>query len=267
MGRLVSGDAVVAVAIEEPETHYDVRWTATEAKRSDTGWVLSGTKSVVAHAGAADAVIVAARTAGVPGDEAGLSLFLVPGSAMAPQTYQLIDGGRGGDIHLAGIVVPDSAMLGGEGEGFAIADRAIDAGIVALCWEAVGIMMAVRDRTIDYLRTRIQFGKPIGKFQALQHRMATVALEIEQARSAAINAAAALNADYGPARSRVIAAAKHTIGKAGALVTEEAIQMHGGIGMTWEFPLSHFAKRLILIDHQLGDEDFHLQRYLALAAA
>jgi alkylation response protein AidB-like acyl-CoA dehydrogenase len=117
--------------------------------------------------------------------------------------------------------------------------------------------------TVDYLRTRQQFGVPIGKFQALQHRMAALLIEVEQARSAVINAAAAM-AESPQARERALSAAKYTVGRTGTLVSEEAIQLHGGIGMTWELPLSHYAKRLTMIDHQLGDEDYHLQRYLSL---
>jgi alkylation response protein AidB-like acyl-CoA dehydrogenase len=142
---------------------------------------------------------------------------------------------------------------------------AVSAGIVALAAEAVGAMGFCRDATLDYLRTRVQFGMPIGKFQALQHRMATLAIEIEQAGSAAINAAAALDQPR-HARERAISAAKFTIGRVGALVAEESIHLHGGIGMTWELPLPHYAKRLVMIDHMLGDEDHHLGRYIALGA-
>ena len=152
-----------------------------------------------------------------------------------------------------------------DGGGAAIAD-AMAAGTLALCAEALGLMEVIRDATVEYLRTRVQFGEPIGRNQALQHRMATVLLEIEQARSAVINAAAALDR-AGPDRERVLSAAKYTIGKTGTFVAEEAIRLHGGIGMTWELAMTHFAKRLVLINHQLGDEDYHLTRYIALARA
>ena len=136
-------------------------------------------------------------------------------------------------------------------------------GLVALAWEGVAVMEALRDQTLGYLRTRKQFGIAIGKFQALQHRMATVALEVEQARSSAINAADRYQGRR-VERERAVSAAKATIGKAGSLVAEEAIQMHGGIGMTWELALSHYAKRLVMIGHELGDEDYHLARYIEL---
>jgi hypothetical protein len=135
--------------------------------------------------------------------------------------------------------------------------------VLALCAEALGAMEVAKEATLDYLRTRKQFGVPIGSFQALQHRMADLLLEVEQARSAVINAAAASDADR-ITRERALSAAKFSIGRIGTLVAEESIQLHGGIGMTWELPLSHYAKRLVMIDHQLGDEDHHLQRYIAL---
>jgi len=146
-----------------------------------------------------------------------------------------------------------------------VLERAVGRGILALCAEALGAMEVAKTATLDYLRTRKQFGVAIGSFQALQHRMADMALEIEQARSSVINAAAALDSDR-LTRERALSAAKFTIGRVGTLVAEECIQLHGGIGMTWELPLSHYAKRLIMIDHQLGDEDHHLQRYMALSA-
>jgi hypothetical protein len=135
-----------------------------------------------------------------------------------------------------------------------------------LCAEAVGAMDVAKDATLDYLRTRKQFGVPIGSFQALQHRMADLLVEIEQARSAVINAAAALDGER-VTRERALSAAKFTVGRVGTRVAEECIQLHGGIGMTWELPLPHYAKRLVMIDHQLGDEDHHLARYIALGRA
>jgi alkylation response protein AidB-like acyl-CoA dehydrogenase len=155
------------------------------------------------------------------------------------------------------------ALLGTEGQGHATLERVIGRGVLALCAEALGAMEAAKTATLDYLRTRKQFGAPLGSFQALQHRMAELLLEIEQARSAVINAAVAINADR-LTRERALSAAKFSIGRIGTLVAEESIQMHGGIGMTWELPLAHYAKRLVMIDHQWGDEDHHLQRFIAL---
>ena len=150
------------------------------------------------------------------------------------------------------------------GEGAAILERATGWGVLALCAEALGAMEVAKRDTLEYLQTRKQFGKPIGSFQALQHRMADLLLEVEQARSAVINAAAAMDSTDRAERERALSAAKVTMGRIGALVAEESIQLHGGIGMTWELPLSHYAKRLVMVDHQFGDEDHHLARFIAL---
>ena len=261
--KMILGTTLVAFAHEEPDSRYDLAGITTSAARADDGWTLTGAKAVVAQIEPADHVLVSARVTGAPGDETGIGLFLVERTAdrLNVRGYPLIDGGRGGEIGLqetpAQLITADA---------YSLVEEAIAAGIVALSWEAVGIMDVLKAATLEYLRTRKQFGVPIGKFQALQHRMATIALEIEQARSAAINAADALDGDR-QKRERAVSAAKYTIGRVGTLVAEEAIQMHGGIGMTWELPLAHYAKRLTMIGHQLGDEDHHLDRFVMLGQA
>lgn len=257
----ISGASVLAFAHEEPQSRYDLADVVTRGEIGPDGWTLTGDKAVVLQVEAADHILVSARVSGARNDEAGIGLFLVERGArgLRVRGYPLIDGGRGGELALDAT----PAVLVAE-DGLALIEDAVAAGIVALAWEAIGVMDVLKRATLDYLRTRRQFGVPIGKFQALQHRMATVALEIEQARSAAIGAADALE---GPRarRERAVSAAKYTIGRVGTLAAEEAIQMHGGIGMTWELPLSHYAKRLTMIGHQLGDEDHHLSRFAALA--
>jgi len=237
----------------------------TRAKQEGSDWVLSGAKAVVQHGESADVFVVSARNSGTVEDEAGISLFLVPADAqgLAVRGYPTIDGGRAAELTLQDVKLPANALLGAPGAGFATIENAVGAGIVALCAEALGAMDEAKKATLEYLQTRKQFGMFIGSFQALQHRMANMLLEIEQARSAVINAAAALSAER-VVRERALSAAKFSIGRIGTLVAEESIQMHGGIGMTWELPLAHYAKRLIMIDHQLGDEDHHLQRYIEL---
>ncbi len=190
---------------------------------------------------------------------AGEDVFLVPADApgLTVRSYARIDGGAAGEVSLAN--TPATRLGGAE-----VRDVAIEAGLLALSAESLGAMDCVKEATVGYLRNRKQFGVPIGKFQALQHRMATVLLEIEQARSAVINAAVAFDGGNSRACARALAAAKYTVGRTGTLVAEESIQMHGGIGMTWEYAVSHYAKRLVMIDHQLGDEDFHLQHFIAL---
>ncbi|MBO1110583.1 acyl-CoA dehydrogenase family protein [Bordetella petrii] len=264
---LLAGSAIVALAHAEPQAGYELAQVETRARPDGDGWLLDGAKAVVAQAEHAGLFVVSARTAGSPGDADGISLFLVAAGTpgLQVQGYPLIDGGRAGDLALAGVRVGADALLGQPGTGHAVLERSIGKGLLALCAEAVGAMDAARDATLEYLQTRKQFGVPIGRFQALQHRMADVLLEIEQARSAVINAAAQLGHADRATRERALSAAKATIGRVGILVAEECIQLHGGIGMTWELPLAHYAKRLVMIDHQLGDEDHHLARFIALA--
>jgi alkylation response protein AidB-like acyl-CoA dehydrogenase len=249
LADIVSGETIAAFAHEDAAT-------PVAATRSAGGWVLNGAKAVVRQAGAADLFVVSV--------DDGAQVFVVPAntSGVSVRSYNVVDGGAAGEVTFADVTLGADGLL--DGDGHRIHDAAIGAGLLALSAEAVGAMEYLKEATLGYLRDRKQFGVPIGKFQALQHRMATVLLEIEQARSAVINAAAAFDGDDSRAKERALSAAKYTIGRTGALVAEEAVQMHGGIGMTWEYAVSHYAKRLVMIDHQLGDEDFHLQRYIAL---
>ena len=264
---IVAGTSLVAFAHEEADAGYDRSHVATRAVPSGEGWVLNGTKSVVRDAEGA-ALLVSARTSGDDDDPDGVSLFLIPADTLGVSlnAYPCVDGGRAAEVALEDVALASSALVGAEGDGGVLLAGAMAAGTLALCAEALGLMEVIRGATVEYLRTRVQFGEPIGRNQALQHRMATVLLEIEQARSAVINAAAALDR-AGDDREQVLSAAKYTIGKTGTFVAEEAIQLHGGIGMTWELAMTHFAKRLVLINHQLGDEDYHLTRYIALGRA
>ncbi|QQC64112.1 acyl-CoA dehydrogenase family protein [Paraburkholderia ginsengisoli] len=274
LSELIDGSRIVALAHGEPDSHYELARVTTRAQRgngdSDSGnaaWQLNGAKAVVQHGEHASVFLVSARTSGADDAEEGLTLFLVPRDAAGVNVrgYRKIDGGRAAEVTFDNVALGDDAVLGVAGEGFATLEYAIGCGVLALCAEAVGAMDVAKDHTLEYLRTRKQFGVPIGSFQALQHRMADLLLEIEQARSAVINAAAALDGER-RVRERAVSAAKYSIGRIGALVAEECIQLHGGIGMTWELPLAHYAKRLVMIDHQLGDEDHHLERFVALGA-
>ncbi|WP_428000776.1 acyl-CoA dehydrogenase family protein [Acidovorax sp.] len=265
IASLIDGSTVAALAHDEPGSHYELERVATQAVRNAQGWVLSGAKAVVVQGAQAQLLLVSARTAGAVDSEDGISLFLVPADApgVVRRGYGRIDGGGAADITFEQVQLGADALLGAEGQGFATLELAVGWGVLALCAEALGAMEVAKKDTLEYLQTRKQFGVPIGSFQALQHRMADLLLEVEQSRSAVINAAAAMDAER-VVRERALSAAKFTIGRIGTLVSEESIQMHGGIGMTWELPLSHYAKRLVMIDHQLGDEDHHLARYMAL---
>jgi len=267
LGELIDGSKIVALAHGEPDSHYELARVTTRAQRHGETWQLHGAKAVVQHGEHASLFLVSARTSGADDAQHGITLFLVPRDAAGVNVrgYRKIDGGRAAEVTFDNVTLDDDAVLGIVDEGLATLEYAIGCGVLALCAEAVGAMDVARDYTLEYLRTRKQFGVPIGSFQALQHRMADMSLEIEQARSAVINAAAALSAER-KVRERAVSAAKFSIGRIGALVAEECIQLHGGIGMTWELPLAHYAKRLVMIDHELGDEDHHLERFIALGA-
>ena len=262
---VVAGDTLVAFAHQEPGSRYELAHVQARATVVDGGWRISGTKAVVADAEAASHAIVSARVHGNAADPSGIALFLValdaPGVQLRP--YPLIDGGRAAELELRDVSVGPDGLVAPADAGFDIVERVTGLGILALCSEGVGLMESLKAATVDYLGTRVQFGSPIGSNQALQHRMVNLLIDIEQARSAVINAAAALD-DERPQREHALSAAKYTIGVSGIRMAEEAIQMHGGIGMTQELQAAQTAKRLIMIDHQLGDADHHLERYVAL---
>ncbi|MFT4190414.1 MAG: acyl-CoA dehydrogenase family protein [Comamonas sp.] len=266
---LIAGGMIAALAHDEPGSHYELSHVATTASPSPHaggGWVLNGTKGVVAFGEQANLLLVSARTSGGPFETAGISLFLVDGSAagIARRGYPRFEGGRAAELTFSNVQLPADALLGAEGGGHAVLEHIQGYALLALASESVGAMDVAKQFTLEYLQTRKQFGVAIGTFQALQHRMADVLLEVEQARSAVINAADAIDNAEGAARDKLLAAAKYTVGYVGTQVAQESIQMHGGIGMTWELPLAHYAKRLVMIDHQFGDEDHHLARFIAL---
>ncbi len=267
IAELIEGSLIAAFAHDEPANAPSLTRLDTRATRDGEGWVLNGAKAVVTLGEQAGVLLVSARTAGEGEDEAGISLFLVPADAagVSRRGYPNVDGGRSAEIVFTDVRLDAAALLGAEGAAYPVLEQAVGFGLLAVCAEALGAMDVAKDDTLEYLRTRKQFEVPIGSFQALQHRMADLLLEIEQARSAVINAAAAIGGER-QAREQALAAAKYTIGRIGIRVAEECIQLHGGIGMTWELPLPHYAKRLVMIDHQFGDEDHHLARYMALTA-
>ncbi|MBL4870177.1 MAG: acyl-CoA dehydrogenase family protein, partial [Robiginitomaculum sp.] len=266
--NVMGGKAHLALAHAEPNSRYSLSWVETRAKKTPNGFSLSGRKSVVEFAHMADALIISARITGNVDDEDGISLFIIPKDlqGISWQTYDTIDGRKASAITLDNVQISEDMLLGEGGNAYAALEKSIAHAITALCAEAVGAMESAKDLTLEYLRTREQFGVPIGKFQALQHRMADMLIEIEQARSAVINAAAILE-EPRYIREKYVSAAKNLIGRVGKLVAEDSVQLHGGIGMTAEYALAHFAKRLIMIDHQLGDTDHHLERFIRFAKA
>jgi len=262
---VVAGDTLVAFAHQETGSCHELALVETRAMAVDGGWSLAGTKTVVAGAEAASHALVSARTQGDAADPSGIALLLVPldAAGVERRPYPLIDGGRAAELVLREVRVGADAVVAAAGDGFGIIEHATGLGVLALCAEGLGLMESLKASTVDYLGTRVQFDAPIGSNQALQHRMVDLLIDIEQARSAVINAAAALGGERAT-RERALSAAKYTIGVSGIRVAEEAIQMHGGIGMTQELRVAQSAKRLIMIDHQLGDSDHHIERFVEL---
>lgn len=262
---VVAGERLLALAHGEPTSRYGLSEVATRAERTADGWRLTGTKAVVLNGDSADALVVSARVAGAPADEAGLGLFLVEGHApgLVRRGYGGIEGGRAAEIRLDGV---PAEPVGEPGSAYPVIEAVVGRGVLALAAEGLGLMEACRALTLDYVKTRTQFGRPIGSFQALQHRLVDMVLEIEQARSSVMLAAATLDGDR-LTRERNLSAAKHLAGKVGRFVAEETIQIHGGIAMTWEYAAGHYAKRLVMLDHLLGDTDHHLERFIRLGEA
>ncbi|PQO98257.1 pimeloyl-CoA dehydrogenase small subunit [Massilia phosphatilytica] len=271
--RVATGELKLACALGERQSRHDLRDIATRAAQDGDGWRLHGEKKVVLHGAQAGVLIVSARTAGAQRDEDGITLFAVPTDApgVAVRDVRMLDGQRAADVLLRDVRVGADAVVGTVGAGWTILEAAADYGAGLLCAEALGAMDALFGATLDYLKTRQQFGVPIGKFQALQHRMADMYVHLEQARSMALLAAvrlagAARNAGDDNAaaeRRRAVAAAKYRVGQAARFVGQQAIQLHGGMGVTDELPASHYFKRLSTIELTLGDCDHHLARFIA----
>jgi alkylation response protein AidB-like acyl-CoA dehydrogenase len=255
--RAARGEIKLAVAFHEPEARYDLFSIATKATRQGDGYALSGTKSVVLHGAQADQWIVPARLDGAVG------LFVVARDAANAQVtdYRTIDGQR------AATLVFDSTparKLNGRHSGAAALEHIADYGIVLLCAQAIGALDALNHATVEYTKTRQQFGVPIARFQALQHRMVEMLIHTEQARSATYLAAVRYNSDDINERRRAVSAAKVRVGQAARFVGQQAVQLHGGMGVTNEVAAAHLFKRLAIIETTLGDVDHHLARFAAL---
>ncbi len=264
---LVAGERITIVAHQEPASRGDVQYVETRAEKSGDGYVLDGHKAVVVHGGAADELLVTARTSGQPRDRDGVSVFRVDPKAagVTINSYKTFDGLRAADIELKGVKVSADRRLGPEGGAFDAIEAAHDIALSALCAEAVGIMKAVNAATLDYTKNRKQFGQPIAKFQVLQHRMVDMFIHSEQALSMSYLAAIKCVDPDPVERRRALSAAKVVIGQAARFVGQQAIQLHGGMGMTDELMVSHHFKRLTAIDLSFGDTDFHLQKFIAVS--
>lgn len=268
LARIVAGEARYALAWAEPDGRYRFDGVATRASRSEDGWVLSGRKTVVTAAPWATDLLVTARTAGEPGDAEGVSLFLLDPAAadVTVHAYRTIDGRQAAEIGLHDVRLRASSLVGEEGTALPRIERAGDAAIAGLAAEAVGVMRRLIQDTIDYTAQRRQFGQPIASFQALQHRIVDMYMQLELATSATYLATLHLEA---PPAARALAAstAKVTVGRALRFVGQNAIQLHGGMGMTDDLAVGHYFRRATVIESEFGSTDFHRARHSQLMRA
>jgi alkylation response protein AidB-like acyl-CoA dehydrogenase len=265
--ELAAGRLKTALATLEPGARFDLSNIATTARPSGAGFVIDGRKGVVMHGDSAGLLLVSARTSCEQTSTAGITLFAIDPQApgVTLRGFPALDGQRVAEVSFSGVSVGAEAVLGVVDDGYPLLEWTIDQGTFALCAEAVGTMARLAELTYDYLRVRTQFGKPIGSFQALQHRAADILTAVEQARSMVYFAASRLDGedvgqDIGE-RSRALSAAKNVIGRSGRFVGQQAVQLHGGMGMTDELPVGWYFKRLICIDMTWGDAQHHLERY------
>ena len=263
VGKIAEGELKLALAFAERQSRYNLADVETKAEAAGSDYILSGAKSVVFGAPSADKFIVSARTSGGSREEAGISLFLIDSNAtgVAVRGYPTVDGLRAGEVTLNNVKIPGSAMVGGKDQGFDILDHVIDHAIAATAAEATGAMSALNNMTLEYIKTREQFGQPIGKFQVLQHRMVDMFIAHEEAKSMSMMVAMRVSDEDVRERRKAASACKVQIAKSCRFVGQQAIQLHGGIGMTDEYAAGHYFKRLTMIDRSFGDSDFHLARF------
>jgi len=263
--RVAAGTLKLACALGEKQSRHDMADVATRAVAGAGGYVISGVKKAVLHGAQAGTLVVSARGAGERRNHDGITLFVVPADAPGIRVtgYRTLDGLRAADIRFEDVAVPASAVIGQPGAGWPVLEQALDYGAGLLCAEALGAMEALFEATLEYVKTRQQFGAPIAKFQALQHRMADMFIHLEQAHSMALLAAVRLGSSDAAERRRAVAAAKYRVGQAAKLIGQQAVQLHGGMGVTDELPAAHYFKRLSMIELTLGDSDHHLARFIA----
>ena len=264
--KIAGGESIVALAFAEPKSRFNLGDVSTTAKKQGTGYVLNGNKAVVIGAPWADTLLVTARTAGGQRDDKGVTVFLVDkkSKGIATRDYPTVDSHRASEITFENVEVPAARVIGEVDNGLALVERGADEAIAAYCAEATGAMKVLVDTTVEYSKTRKQFGVPIGKFQALQHRMVDMFTSYQQSLSMTLMVTLKLNEDAAT-RKKAASAAKVQIGRAGRYVGQEAVQIHGGIGMTDELNVGHYFKRVTMIDTLFGNVDHHLKRYAALS--
>jgi len=265
IANIIAGETVIAFAYAEPQGRYNWANLKTTAKKEGAGYVLNGHKAVVVGAPWATHLIVTARTGGAQSEANGVSVFLVEknSAGIVTRDYPTVDGQRASEVYFENVSVPASALIGQEGAGLPLVEKVIDEATATLCAEAVGCMRKLHEGTLDYARQRKQFGQPIANFQVLQHRMVDMFINLEQ--SVSMTYMATIKSDHDAERAKAVSAAKVQVGKACKFVGQQAIQIHGGMGMTDELSIGHYFKRATMIESLFGSVDHHLRRYEALS--
>lgn len=263
---MAEGSLKMAFACAEPQGRYDLFDVETTASKDGDSWVLDGKKALVLHGDSAGKLIVSARTAGNTRDEDGISLFILDADAdgVTRNGYPTQDGLRAAEITLQSVKVGPDALIGSEGAAWPVISRVADEAVAALCAEAVGCFEKMHELTLEYLKTRSQFGTTIGSFQALQHRAVDMFVELEQSRSMTMYASMLATGDDAVERARAVSAAKVQIGESAKIIGREAVQLHGGVGMTMEYAIGHYFKRTTMLDILFGDANHHLKRLAQL---
>ena len=258
---IIAGELQAALAFVEPQSRYELADVRTTAEADGDDWLISGQKGLVFNGGNAGLLIVPARTSGDSVSMDGITLFAIGGLAdgVSRRRYPTVDGHQAAEIHLSNVRVGKNAVLGNVDGGFSTLEAVIGEATLAVCAEAVGIMRTITDKTVEYSKNRVQFGVPIGSFQALQHRMVDMLTACEQSYSLLLWASMA-NADGTDEAKKSISALKYHIGTTGQKVGQEAVQLHGGMGVSWEVDIAHYFKRLTAIGQMFGNADWHLDR-------
>lgn len=265
LAGIIDGSTQAALAFAEPQARFDIADVATRARADGDDWVLDGHKTLVLNGGDASLLIVPARTGGEQADESGITLYAVAADSdgVERRPYKTVDAAGAAELTLDRVRVPAAAVLGEVGDGYGCLRDVIDDATLAVGAEASRIMRVMHDKTVEYSKQRVQFGVPIGSFQALQHRMVDMLIDCEQTHSLMLWATM-LAAEHDEGAAQAISALKYQIGTAGMHVAQEAVQIHGGMGVTWEMDIAHYFKRMTAISILFGNADHHLDRYAAV---
>ena len=261
----IAGEMHLALAYAEPQSRFNLSDVVTEAKADGDNFIINGYKSVVMNGPSADQIIVSARTSGTQLDENGISLFIIDANAsgLDKTNYKTVDGRRASDLTFENVSVTKENLIGDQDKGFEILDSAIDKAILAISAEAVGAMEVLYKTTVEYTKTREQFGTAIGKFQVLQHRMVDMFMEYEQCKSL-LYMATMKHEEKAEDAKKAISGLKYQVGKAGKFIGQQAVQLHGGMGVTDELNVGHYFKRLTTVGTIFGNTDYHLKKYSSL---